>query len=402
MKTIWKATMYAAILATVHFSFAGLQPAQISSAQNVAPARAIGTVQSITGTIFTMKTDQGVSYTVTVPGDAKVLRLEPGQTSLSSATPLDFSNVAIGDRVLASGNPGSGANTIMASTIVAIKKADVTAKQQQDLQDWTRRGTGGLVASVDPTADTVSLKVSAAAGTTKPVTVHISKTTQILRYAPNSVKFDDAKPSTLDAVKPGDQLLARGTRSEDGSDVTAEAIVSGNFRNLSGTLLSVNPAENILTLKDVATKATFTVKITPDTQVRKLPAQAAAMLAARMKSASGAGAAGGAAGGDQGGAGGRGAAGAGGYGGRGGGRGFGGGGGGGDLSQVIARAPTVTLAELQKGDAVMIVSTAGDGSNQVSAIQLVAGVEAILEASPTASMNLPAWDVGGGGGGGDQ
>jgi hypothetical protein len=47
----------------------------------------------------------------------------------------------------------------------------------------------------------------------------------------------------------------------------------------------------------------------------------------------------------------------------------------------------------------MIVSTGGSVANEVSAIQLVAGVEPILEASPTASMNLPAWDVGGGGGG---
>jgi hypothetical protein len=63
---------------------------------------------------------------------------------------------------------------------------------------------------------------------------------------------------------------------------------------------------------------------------------------------------------------------------------------------VVARAPAVKLPDLQKGDAVMIVSTAGTQDGQVSAIQLVAGVEPILEASPTASMSLPAWDVGGG------
>jgi hypothetical protein len=240
---------------------------------------------------------------------------------------------------------------------------------------------------VDPAAGTVSLKVSAA-GAAKTVIVHTSQTTKILRYAPDSVKFDDAKPSTLDAIKPGDQLLARGTKSEDGNDVTADAIVSGGFRNLSGTITAINPAESLLTIKDVATKASVTVKITPDSELRKLPTQAAAMLAARMKAASG-GAPGGAN-----------AAGGGEQSGQAGGRGRGGrfgGGGGGDLSQVVARAPAVKLADLQKGDAVMIVSTGGTGNGQVSAIQLVAGVEPILEASPTASMNLPAWDVGGGG-----
>lgn len=390
MKTIWKAIIYAAILAAMHTSFAGAQAAQTGGTQAVAATRAIGTIQSISGASFTLKTDAGVVVNVTVQEGGRVLRIEPGQTNLNGAVPIYLTDIQVGDRVLASGNAGTGEHTILANSVVAIKKADVESKQQQDLQEWTRRGVGGLVASVDTASGTISLKISATGGT-KNVTVHTAKNTQILRYAPDSVKFDDAKPSTLDAIKPGDQLLARGTRSEDGNDVTADAVVSGAFRNLSGTITSLNPADKTLTLKDVATKLPFTVKVTSDSQMRKLPAQAAAMLAARMKAgANGAqGASGDAATGGQ-------AA----------GRGFGGragrGGGGGDLSQVVARAPAVTLADLQKGDAVMIVATAGTQPGEVSAIQLVAGVEPILEASPTASMSLPAWDVGGGGDAGSE
>ena len=385
MKAIWRVIMYATVLTVACVSVAGAQ-AQ-TGATNVAATRAIGTVQSISGNNFTLKDAQGVSFSVTVQDGAKVLRLEPGQTSLSGAVPMQLSDIQTGDRVLASGNPGTGEHTILASSVIAIKKADVEAKQQQDLQAWTTHGVGGLVAAVDPAAGTISLKVASLAGT-KTVTVQTAKSTQVLRYAPDSVKFDDAKPSTLDAVKPGDQLLARGTRSPDGDSITADAIVSGAFHNLSGTISSINTAQNSITLKDATTKQTFTVKLTPDSQMRKLAPQAANMLAARMKaSANGNNSqAGDNAQGGQGG--GRGF-------GRSGGR-FGGGQGGGDLSQVIARAPAVTLADLQKGDAVMIVSTSGSGNNEVSAIQLVAGVEPILEAAPAAS--LPAWDVGGGGG----
>ncbi len=387
MKTICKLVVYAAaVLTVVGVSEATARAAQ-TAAPTVAATRAIGTVQSISGSTFTLKTDQGVSYDVTVQDGAKVLRLEPGQTSLSSAVPMELTNVQAGDRVLASGNPGSAEHTILASMVIAIKKEDVQAKQQQELQEWTSRGVGGLVASVDPAAGTVSLKVASMGGT-KSVTVQTSKSTQILRYAPDSVKFDDAKPSTLDVIKPGDQLLARGTRSADGDQITADAIISGAFHNLSGVVSSINPAQSTLTLKDATTKQNFTVKITPDSQLRKLDPQMARMLAMRMKAQSGGAETANA--NDQAGQGGEAR-----------GRGFGRsggrfGGGGGDLSQVIARAPEIKLADLQKGDAVMIVSTAGS-DNQVSAIQLVAGVEPILEAAPTAS--LPAWDVGGGGGG---
>lgn len=384
MKAIWRAVICATVLAVASVSIADAGAAQ-SSAPAVAATRAIGTVQTISGNNFTLKNDQGISYTVAVQDSAKVLRLEPGQTSLSAAVPMQLSDVQAGDRVLASGNPGSGEHTILASSVIAIKKADVQAKQQQDLQAWTTHGVGGLVAAVDPAAGTISLKVAAATGT-KTVTVQTSKSTQILRYSADSVKFDDAKPSTLDAVKAGDQLLARGNRSTDGDSITADAIVSGAFHNLSGTISSVSAAQNSITLKDATTKQTFTVKITPDSQMRKLAPQTANMLAARMKASNN----GNAQAPDNSQAG------------QGGGRGFGRAGRGaqgGDLSQVIARAPAVTLADLQKGDAVMIVATSGTGNNEVAAIQLVAGVEPILEAAPAAA--LPAWDVGGGGGGGD-
>jgi hypothetical protein len=61
------------------------------------------------------------------------------------------------------------------------------------------------------------------------------------------------------------------------------------------------------------------------------------------------------------------------------------GGGGGDMQQMLSRAPAIQLADLKKGDAVMLVST--DGATDVTAITLLAGVEPLLEA-PAASQNM--------------
>jgi len=68
--------------------------------------------------------------------------------------------------------------------------------------------------------------------------------------------------------------------------------------------------------------------------------------------------------------------------------------GGGDLQQFLSRAPSVQLADLKKGDAVMVVST--DGSTDVTAITLLAGVEPLLEA-PAAQNLLSNWSMGSGG-----
>jgi len=58
--------------------------------------------------------------------------------------------------------------------------------------------------------------------------------------------------------------------------------------------------------------------------------------------------------------------------------------------------PDSTLADLQKGDAVMIVSTEGGDSDAVTAITLLAGVDAILTAAPSrsASTLLSPWSLG--------
>jgi hypothetical protein len=70
---------------------------------------------------------------------------------------------------------------------------------------------------------------------------------------------------------------------------------------------------------------------------------------------------------------------------------------------MLSRLPNSTLADMQKGDAVMIVSTEGGDSGTVTAITLLAGVDAILTAAPnrSASSLLSPWSLGAPGGEGE-
>jgi hypothetical protein len=209
------------------------------------------------------------------------------------------------------------------------------------------------------------------------------------------VKFDEAKPAPLDQIKPGDQLRARGTRNADGTELTADEIVSGSFRNIAGTISSVDAAAGSITVQDLTTSKPVTIKITTESQLRKLPAPMAQRIAMRLKGvpadapAQGTGGstassaqaprpAGPPAGGPG-----------------------SGGAGGGDLQQAILRMPAATLADLQKGDAVMIVATSGGSSGMPTAITLIGGVEPILEASPksSAATILSPWSLSGAPGG---
>lgn len=387
------------------------------------PTKALGTVKSVSGNAIVLTPDTGAEVSITIADNARILRTQPGQTDLKSATPISASDLQVGDRLLARGQGGDN-GALIASTIIVISKSDIAQKQQQERDEW-RKGVGGIVKSIDPAAGTIVLSNSLLASG-KPITVHVSPQTQLMRYAPDSVKFDDAKPGTIDQINPGDQLRARGAKSADGTEFTAQAIVSGSFREIAGTVISTDAGTNSVSLTDLATKKPVTIKVGPETQLHKLPPTVAQMIAFRLK---------GGAPGQQGGtgpgqssAGGNGTQGnpgAGNWSGRGQGNwngqqgaqnsgGAGGAGGGGwrnggngppDFQQMLSRMPTVSISDLNKGDAVMLVATEGSASGQPVAITMLTGVEPILSAAPAgtnAFMLISPWNLGGGASGGDM
>src|SRR5271157_3973862 len=348
------------------------------------PVRFLGTITVINGNTITVRSDTNGNHQVNVPATAEIKRISPGQKDLSAAETIPFGKLESGDRVRVKLDLNAPAGTESALQIIAVKQTDLAEKQRKDREDWQLRGVGGLVKSVD--AATGDIVLSSGSGVTaKAITVHTTKTTVLKRYAPASVRFDDAQVAPIDAIHAGDQLRARGTKNADGTEIAAEDVVSGTFRNIAGTIVSLDTAGYTLIVKDLATKKPVTIHITADAQMRRLPEMMAQFLAARLKGTTGAAAAGG--NGSAGAPRGNGQGGGGQWTGRSGGQGVGFS----DPQQALNRAPAIQLSDLKKGDAVMVVST--EGTTEVSAITLLAGVEPLLEA-PAATQNLLAnWSM---------
>lgn len=411
----------------------GMQDAAAPAAAR--KASLVGAVTAIQGNTLTIKTDAGVEAVVNVSDSTRLLQSQPGQKDLGAATAIHIADIEVGDRVLARGTLGDDGKTYAATTLVAMKHADLAQKHQQDIQDWQRSGEGGLVKSVDPAAQTVTISITGA-GAAKTVLVRTTPTTILRRYAAGSIEFNDAQAAPFDRIKAGDQLRARGTRSADGSELQAAEIVSGTFRNVVATVTFVDTASGTITARDLVAKAPVTIKVTSDSQLRKLPPMMAQMMAMRLRSGAGGpgpgqggqssgnwgsgartagpGSGGPASGADKSSAGagpasgpdsssgdhaaansgsgqaswqGQGAA----------------GGeqrprGAGDLQQALSRAPEIKLSDLQKGDAVMVVTTEGSSSTPGTVVTLLAGVEPMLQASASGTQSmLSSWNLGGGG-----
>lgn len=373
--------------------------AQQTSTQPATMNRLVGAVVSVEGQSLTVKPDSGPPTTVTVADSARVLETTPGAKTIAGATPIHLTDLAVGDRVLVAVRPAPDGSGPTATTVIAMRQADIAKEHQAEEADWQRRGLGGIVKSVDAAAGTIIIT-----HLHRTVTVHTTPKTVIRLYEPGSIKFSETKLSTLDQIQSGDQLRVRGDRSADGSTMQADEIVAGSFRNIAGSVVSTNAAANTLTVRDFKTKKPVVIQVNADSQLHKLQLTMAQAIAARLK-ASPAGhtakadgnkagkpsAAGGSAqeissstphaassqSPAQPGAGRQ----------------------GGNVTQMLQRSPTIQLTDLHHGDAVMIVATqVAPGS--LTVCTLLAGVQPILDASAGQSLFSASWNLGGQGGGG--
>jgi hypothetical protein len=370
-------------------------------AQNPAPKldRVIGEVKTIDAGAkqISVKLDAGAVVTAVVDEKTLYLRVPPGEKDLKKAARIALDNVAVGDRAFVRGHFSEDQKSIAAVAVIIMTKAELAQKQEHDRDEWKRRSVAGPVTAVNPDAKEITVTTRSREGA-KAVVVEIGEHVDFRRYAPESVRFSDATPSSFADLKVGDQLRALGEKNEDGTRIKAEVIVSGSFRNIAGVIKAINAETKEITLTDLVAHKPVTVRVTADSAMRRLPPQMAAMLARRMQGAAG-GAAGQGAGarpanaaagvpgpprpdGAKPGAGAPPAE-------------PGPGGGDGatrrgnmDFQDMLERLPPMKVEELKAGDAVMLSGSSGADSGRVTAINLLAGVEPLLTAAPQGGQQI--------------
>ncbi len=385
-------------------------------------ARTLGEVTALDGGSITVKADNGTTSTVKVEEKTRYIRIPPGELDIKKGTRIEFKDIQVGDRVLASSRmqddkPGP------VYSVVVMTKSDIEQKHAADAADWRKRGVNGQVTGINPDTKEITISVAGRGGPRKSVVIEPSDKVQFRRYTADSVKFSDAKPSQFSDLSIGDQVRVLGDKNEDGTRIKPEVLVSGSFHNVAGTIVSIDTAGNEIKVTNLETKKPMTIKLTPDSSVKRLPDMMAMMLG-RTLQGGGAGGPGGAPGAGPGGPGGPGGAGrgagggigsgfgagggggersaaAGGPGGPGGGMGGPGGGGGGmrggggDFSQMLDRIPALPVSELKPGQAIIVAGTKGSDPARMTAITVLAGVEPLLTSPQQTNRALSgSWNMG--------
>jgi hypothetical protein len=351
----------------------------------------IGEVKAIDAATNQMqvRSDNGVINSVGINDKTQYKRMAPGAKTLTGATDVALTDVGPGDRIWARWRPGTDQKTTPAAQLVIMSKADLAKKQEQDRAEWRKRGVSGIVASVNPSTQEITVSSRSLMGQPSNVIIPVNEKVLMRRYPPDTIpKYSEAKPGKFEEVKVGDQLRALGDKSADGTHMAAEEVVFGTFKIAGGTVTAVDVASNQIRINDLQTKKPLTINFKPDTVVRRFPQGGGMMLGGGMGGPGGpgagqgqarpqgqgqtqtapapAGAQGQGAGGPQGA-------------GPGGPQGQRPGGGGGNMADMLERLPVISINELKVGDTILLSSLPGADPTQLTAISLVSGVEPLLQ-----------------------
>jgi hypothetical protein len=342
MKRVWITSLVAVVL---------MQVAAFS--QTAATKSVTGTVTSFNKETKSLdvKPENGAPVPIKLLPNTIVQRIAPGATTLANAATITVSDIAVGDRVLVT----LAANGSDVLRVIVMSASDIAKRDEADRQDWIKRGISGVVSAKN--GDQILLKIRTPRGDVQQ-TIAASAKTIFRRYSPDSVKFADAKPSTLDEVSTGDQIRARGEKSPDGMRVEAEEVIFGTFLTKAGSVTGVDPAMREVTIKELGSNKTFIIKVTADSSIKQLP-----VAADGRGPVPGAGP-------------------------------------GASVSQIVEALPVGKLEDIKPGTSIVVSSAKGSDADRLTAILLVANADLLIRMASRPSGRGGTLVFGAGDGGG--
>ena len=372
--------LHFAILAFMALS--ALSAAAQTNDSAVKPSLVMGDVVSIDPGKIVLSTKDG-EITAAISDKTEFKRVPPENPVLKAAVPAAIADIGVGDKLVVTGIFGTDKKTLPARSVFLMTKSDIAQRHAKEAEEWRARGITGRVASVNSQANQVMVEMRGLTGTTT-IALTPKDGATIMRYAPDSVKFEEAKASSIGEIKPGDMIRALGDRGADGATFTAERVITGAFQTVAGTVKSVDPAKNEIVITNLQTKKDMVIAVTPGSVLKKFPEEMATRMAAFQSGGGvrppGQGNATPSAGGGQP------------QGGAGAGRGFGARGG---IDDMLDRFPNITVADLKAGDMIAVSSTRNGSVDRINAIKLLAGVEPFIRAAQASGASFGGGQRGG-------
>ena len=371
--------------------FAGAN--SIIQAQTLKPSVVSGEVVSLSDSKIVLKQTDGSTINLQITADSQFKRVQPENPGLKNAVASSLSEIGEGDKIVASGIMADDKKSLPARSVYLMTKADIVKRASAESEEWQKRGVSGRVISLSSNTQEFTIKPPGI-GAAQNIVISQKDGVSYRRYAPDSIKYEESKPSSFADLKVGDQIRALGDKGGDGTTFKAEKVLSGAFKTVGGTITAIDTAKNEITIKELQTNKIITIAVNQNSSLKQFPEQMAAMMAMRMSGMGGGvqpPAGGGAPSGNAGamrppqqpGSQTSGGQGEGGRNGMGGGRGMGGGF---NVNDMYDRFPNISLADLKVGDSIAASSSSGADAAKLTAIKLISGVEPFFKIAQMSNM----------------
>lgn len=201
----------------------------------------------------------------------------------------------------------------------------------------------GTVVSLDKTTRTISIKTDQNAM----LAIKASEATVYLRVPAGAQSLDKATPILFDDIAPGDRVLARGTKSPDEFAALRVVVLSKedvakhreSFKTIGATLTAIDFQKGEITATTLDQKKPIQIAMVKESSVRRIPATMVSAIAQKARANRQS-----------------------------------------DVQQMIETLPTLPLSDLKVGDVVSITGTREKDETRITAIRMIAGVDAVLKA----------------------
>lgn len=206
------------------------------------------------GHSFLLKSDSGDVTSVHFADSTVFLQVPAGKPAMP-AVAIDPNQMNAGDRLCIQ---SQGDNQPISKALVT-RRQDIEVQQREELADWQAHSVFGSIMALDPRTRRIALKV-----------VQAGRSSEITVDASGPVTYQSAQkgaltglPASWNRLSVGDYIYVRGDKLPDAGTMAARLVVTGGFRTVTGTIESMDPLDERIHIRTLASGTDRTIDIDP-------------------------------------------------------------------------------------------------------------------------------------------
>ena len=244
----------------LHVIVVSLASASLTLAQSAKPA--CGVTGSIFGidpisNMLLIKDGGGYFKNAKLSSSTKFMKL--ALTQGGSPTQMRVAELNVGDLVCVQDGDGETARQIS-----VVPRADVHKAQLTFVAQWQRDSVYGTISSIDVAKRSLVVAPAPPSVENKPVQVSLPPSARFRMAPPNARRIVDAVSFQIEDLKAGDSVYIRGTRPAGEQVMLGTLVLKGGHRAIVGTLTAVKVLDGVLEVHEFGSGRMLRVKVTPN------------------------------------------------------------------------------------------------------------------------------------------